>query len=85
MRPTPPSLFGQHLLGVDAQLLAGNVPAGQFAQAEGIRVVAHALEAETTAKCLKIKVVGLGQSLGHVHAVVAAQVYRGVLGDDALL
>ena len=78
-------LFGQHLLGVDAQLLTGNVPASQFAQAEGVRVVAHPLEAEATAKCLKIKVVGLGQGLGHVHAVVAAQIYRGVLGDDALL
>ena len=46
--------------------------------------MANTLEAETTAKGLKIKVVGVRQSLGHVHVVAAAQVYRGVLGDDPL-
>ena len=52
---------------------------------EGIGVVAHPLEAQTAAKGLKIKVVRLGQSLGHVHVIVTAQIHRGVLGDDPLL
>jgi hypothetical protein len=47
--------------------------------------MAHPLEPKAAAKSLKVKVVRFGQSLGHVHAIVAAQVYRGILGDDPLL
>ena len=77
--------FGQYLLGINAKLLAGYVPACQLAQAKGIGVVAHPLEAQTAAESLKIKVVRLGQSLGHVHVIVTTQIDRGILGDDALL
>ena len=59
---------GQFLVGIDAELLAGDVVAGQLAQAELVGVVAHALKAQFAAQFFKVKVVALGQRLGHVHA-----------------
>ena len=74
---------GERLIGIDAQLLAGNVVAGQLAEAELVGVVADALEAEFPAQLFKVEVVALGQRLGHVHAE-AGQLDRGVAGDQAL-
>ena len=59
---------GKRLVGIDAQLLALNVVAGQFAEAELVGVVANALKAELAAQFFKVEIVALGQRLGHVHA-----------------
>jgi hypothetical protein len=82
MRPTPPSDSGKGLIGIDTQLLAGNVVAGQFTQAELGGVVAHALKAQFAAQFFKIEVVAVGQRLGHVHAKTG-QLHRRVAGDKA--
>ena len=74
---------GKLLVGIDAQLFAFNVVAGQLAQAKLVGVVAHAVEAQLAAQFLEVEVVALGQRLGHVH-VEAGQLDRRVAGDQAL-
>ena len=64
MRPTPPMRGGQFGVGVDAELFAGDVVAGEFAEAELIRVVLHALKAESAAESLKVEIVGVRERLG---------------------
>ncbi len=68
--------------GYVAKLLAGDVVAGQLAQAELGGVVANALKAKLAAQLLKVEVVALGQRLGHVHAE-AGKLHRRVAGDQA--
>ena len=63
-------------------MLAGNVVAGQLAQAELRSVVAHTLEAQFAAQFLKVEVVALGQRLGHIHAE-ASQLHRRIARDNA--
>ena len=64
-------------------MLAGNVIAGEFAEAELRGVVADAIEAEFAAELLEVEVVALGQRLGHVHSE-AGKLDRGVACDEAL-
>ncbi len=60
--------LSEGLIGINAQLLAGNVVAGQFAQAELVGIVADAIEAQFAAKFFKIEVIAVGESLRHIHA-----------------
>ena len=55
MRPTPPWLLGQFLVGIDAKLLVGDVVAGQLAESELVGVVADALKAEAAAQRFESK------------------------------
>jgi hypothetical protein len=64
-------------------LLAFNVIPGQLAQAELRGIVSHALKAQFPAQFFKIKVVALGQRLGHVHAE-SGQLHHGVSPDQTL-
>ncbi len=55
----------------------------QLAQAELRGVVAHALKAQFAAQLFKVKVVAVGQRLGHVHAE-AGELHHGVARDQPL-
>ena len=62
-------------------MFAVNVVSGQFAQAELGGIVAHAIKPQFPAQFLKVKIVALGQRLGHVHAE-ASQLHRRVARDQ---
>ena len=79
--PTPPN-FGL-FEGQDAGLLAGNVQAGLFAEAEHFGIVADAVEAQPGAEDIEVLIVGAGQRLRQVKSDVAAGVDRSVLADYA--
>ncbi len=70
------------LVGINAQLFAGDVVPRQFAQAELVGVVANALKPQFAAQFLEVEVVALGQRLGHVHAETR-QLDHGVAGNQA--
>ena len=70
------------LVGIGAELLAFDVVAGQFAEAELSGIMANALETKFAAEFFKIKIVALGDCVRHVHAE-ACKLHRRIAGDQA--
>ena len=76
---------GQFGVGIDSKLFAGDVVAGQLAQAELVGVVLHALEAHLAAQRLKVGIDGVRQRRGQGEGVVAAQVDRRIARDQTFV
>ncbi len=79
--PTPPffGVFQRKIAG----LFAGNIDAGLFAEAEHLRIMMNAIEAEAGAENIEVLIVGTRQRLRHVVTDVAADIDGGVLADQA--
>src|SRR5437588_8283421 len=73
---------GNLFIRIGAEVLAGDIVASEFAESEFVRVVLHAVEAETAPKDFKVRVVRLGDGLREVH-MPSAEVDRRVFGDRA--
>src|SRR6185312_16095831 len=72
-------LGGNHMVGILAQLLSGDVVTRQLTQAELVGVIGHLLKSQLASYRFEISIVGVGQSLRQVEAGAAAQANAGVL------
>ena len=73
----------QNMRGIDAELLARNVIAGQFSQAKHVGVVLDARKSEPATDSLKIKIVRVRQRIRQCHVIMTAQIDRSIGGDEA--
>ena len=71
--------------GESPQMLTRNVPSGQLAQSELVRVVAYLFKSQTPAYGLEIGVVRVRQSFGQVDFPAAAKRDGSLLLDDVLV
>ena len=81
--PTPPSFVWDDFFGIAAQLFAGNVVSGKFAESVFMSVVGDFLKTEFASDSLEVGVVGVGNRGRKIHAAAAAESDFGVLRNQA--